>query len=199
MSLGPAEGRGGTGNAKELLARAKMKKASQRSVVEEMSTINRGAAEQPQPVAQAAPAPIAAAPEKSPVDSVIHEAAAPVAPQDTSLPQVAAPEPYLPVTQAEPVYAPAPVESAAPAPVAPAKKITKAANKKTGFWQTDEQWGRTRSTYDSTRRLTKHKTLSEYVAAAVEMYDRHNEEKYNDGRPFDSDPFDIPRGRPMGS
>lgn len=214
MSYGPAEGRGGAGNAKELLARVKVKKASQRSVVEEMSTVNRNTAEQPQPVES--PSPLAPAPEKSPVDSVIHDSAAAVASRESSLPPVveqavAAPEPYRPAAQAEPAYvpapvesaapayAPAPVESAAPAPVAASKKVTKAPTKKTGFWQTEEQWRRTRSTYDSTRRWTKHKTLSDYAAAAMEMYDRHNEEKYNDGMPFDSDPFDIPRGRPMGS
>lgn len=190
MSLGPAQGRGGSGNARELLARSKMKKASQRSVVEEMASVDGSAAQAPVlPPAGASPVESAAGVSVVPQE-VLPPAAAPV--------QIQAPAPE---TVVPPVQAPVP--HAAPADTAPAEEPgvaeanTAKATKKSGFWQTTEQWERTRSTYEATRRFADHKSLSEYVAIAVENYNRLNEEMYNNGEPFDADPFNIPKGRPL--
>lgn len=206
MSLGPAQGRGGTGDA---LSRLRRKKAPQLSVVEEMSLPEPTAPEtvpevqpaaavpetaaasvtelpvQPAPVTAPTPVPVV---EPAPVPAAVAPAVEAPAP-DTAAP--------APVQQA-PADVAAPAPAAQPAPAA-RKKPEKEALKKTGFWQTPEQWARTRSTYDSTRHLTGHRTMDQYLTAAVEMYDQFNEEKFNGGKPFESDPFGIPKGRPLGS
>lgn len=180
----PASSRGGSDATRALVNRARMKKAPQISAVQEMATGEPAAA----------PEVPTAAPRSAPPATVEVPAAAEVTPEVA--PPAAAPE-VTPEVERKVEPAPAPQPSPAPKPV---KKSEKEGYKKTGNgWQTIEQWNRTRSTYGATRHLTGHLSLADYVVAALEFYDQHIEEKFNNGEPFDFNPMNIPQGRPVGS
>jgi hypothetical protein len=56
-----------------------------------------------------------------------------------------------------------------------------------------------RRTYNETRPLIRYKTLSEFICAAVETECARLEDLYNNGEPYEGDPTDVPKGRPVGS
>lgn len=186
----PASSRGGSNATRDLVNRARMKKAPQISAVQEMAAVDSAPEGDTTPAAPATVLPAVAAPEPAP------------APEPASAaPAVAAVPETTPRVQQKAAPAPAAPQSAAPAARQPGvKKSEKEGYKKTGNgWQTLEQWNRTRSTYGATRHLTGHLSLADYIVAALEFYDQHIEEKFNNGEPFDFNPMNIPQGRPVGS
>jgi outer membrane biosynthesis protein TonB len=68
---------------------------------------------------------------------------------------------------------------------------------KTAFVQSLEDGERMRAGYLATRHLTGHRTLSDFIAYAVNEEVRRLEEQYNNGQRFAPDPAGIPRGRPV--
>jgi hypothetical protein len=69
--------------------------------------------------------------------------------------------------------------------------------RKTSFFQSKESGARMRSAYMATRHLTKSRTLSDFILAAVEREVEALERQYNGGDVFTADPGSVPRGRPL--
>lgn len=156
-----------------------------------------------EPAAPQLPVQEPAAPQ-SPVQQTQHA-------QQQMLAQQAAPEqPYIlpqqayippPASAQQPIayqpaqYQPQQVQlrQPAPEPPAPAKKVYR----KTSFFQSMESGSRMRSAYMATRHLTAHRTLSDFILAAVEREVEALEQQYNNGDQFTADPGSVPRGRPL--
>jgi hypothetical protein len=118
----------------------------------------------------------------------------PVAPVPQQLPAYA--QPLQPVQYApQPIQAPAPAQQPASEPPAAEKKTYR----KTSFFQSKESGARMRSAYMATRHLTRSRTLSDFILAAVEREVEALEKRYNEGNVFDADPGSVPRGRPLES
>ncbi|WP_240691956.1 hypothetical protein [Arthrobacter sp. CAU 1506] len=204
MSVDPVSGRGGNPALDKIKRRGRLGKASGRSVIEEMGASTPAHEPEPdlpaaslqeavQPAPQAGQQPAAQQPVQQP------------APQQPVQPVPFVQQVPVPVIQQIPAPAQqhAPAPAAAPAESAPSPEpvpgqAKKEAPKKASFFQTKEQGDRMRSTYNSTRPMTRYRTLSEFICAAVEKECARLEAQYNNGEPYDSDPDDVPRGRPVG-
>lgn len=115
---------------------------------------------------------------------------------------------YVPAPTQQPSQQPTqqapvpPLEAAQPAPVEqpasePAKK-TKDTGKKVGFYQPEDAGDRMRAAFIATRHLTGYRTLSDFICSVVEAEVQQLEERYNEGKPFATEPNGVPRGRPIG-
>lgn len=98
----------------------------------------------------------------------------------------------------QPASAPAP----APAPVEPAKaaRAAKVTPKKTSFYQLEEDADRMRAAYLNTQMLTRYRSLSEFINAAIDEKVSALEKTYNGGQEWP--PLaarEIPQGKPLGS
>ena len=213
MSVDPGSGRGGTPALDKIKRRGRLGKASSRSVIEDMSAssplqepeLAQRAESQPPAPAQPAPQPIqqqvqqpAPQPVQQPVQEPVGQAMQqPVqsAPFVHQVPIPAVQQIPAQILQDAPAPVAAPVEAAPQQPEAESKKD---APKKASFFQSKEAGDRMRSTYNSTRPMTRYRTLSEFICAAVEKECARLEAQYNNGEPYDSDPDDVPRGRPVG-
>lgn len=162
-----------------------LKKANRTSVIAEIVSTDGEIPSKQNPLIQEPPAAAAEPEEKEP------EVAQP--------PQVAPPAPLAPspaYVQPAPIYQTfAAPQSQAPAPPTPAEDLTK--KKKTGIFQTPEQYTRLRATFDATRHLTGYQTMSEYAAAAIDALNDHMEQTYNGGEPFTVRPGAVRAGRPI--
>lgn len=191
---GPAPERGGTPAALANIRKGGLKKARNTSVIADMTTPEAGDQRDrlhsvpalvetavPEPAPEPAQQPAPAAPVQQPVAPVQLAPAVAAPPvQEVSLPPV---QPVAPTVQ----------EQATAEPEEPEKKKYR----KTSFFQTKESGSRMRSAYVATRHLTRVKTLSEFILAAVEREVEALEKQYNNGDPFDADPDSVPRGRPL--
>lgn len=214
MSQQPTRGRGGAPNL-NAIRRGGLKKAASSSVIKDLTGRNHGmlsAVQDPEPE-QPAQSPSEAAaptPEQHQVmpqqEYVQHQPSAqqPIVQQAPSAAPPAVAQQYLP--QQQPVqYAAPPIQQgphviqqpyAQPqqqAPVGAKKKNPP----KTAFVQSPEDGERMRASYLATRHLTGHRTLSDFIAYAVNEEVRRLEEQYNNGQQFAPDPAGIPRGRPV--
>jgi hypothetical protein len=208
---GPAPERGGTPLALDSLRKkGGLKKARNTSVIAEMTRVED---EEPQPATlHAVPEPVAEpevqtpvetgqppapAPEPSPVATEVQQAPVQQAPVQPPV----APQPAVQQTVPEPAYArpaqqaPQQVQLRQPAPEPPAAE--KKMYRKTSFFQSKESGARMRSAYMATRHLTKSRTLSDFILAAVEREVEALERQYNGGDVFTADPGSVPRGRPL--
>ena len=176
----PGQGRGG--DAGPALSRLKNKgrlsKAASRGVVSSMST----APDEEQAVAR--PATQSRAPQVEPIE--IPQAAEPY--------QQPAPVQLAPVQQPDPVQEPAaqqPVIETAPPPAKPKSR------RKMSLAPSDEEHDQIRQTYMATRHIHRFSSLNDFLRACVLQEVSRLEDEYNDGRPFEWEEAEIPKGRPL--
>jgi hypothetical protein len=224
---GPAPERGGTPTALDSLRRKSgLKKARSTSVIADMTRSDDPMPTSLQAVPEAPPEPEAPTPTQRMVEAPaapahqqpVVEPAVPQPPvqqlqhaqqqipvqqaapeQAYALPQQAyvqpAPSAQQPMAYQPAQYQPQQVQlrQPAPEPPAPEKKVYR----KTSFFQSMESGSRMRSAYMATRHLTAHRTLSDFILAAVEREVEALEQQYNNGDRFTADPGSVPRGRPL--
>lgn len=142
-----------------------------------------------------APAPRGTLQKAPAQDPVLGITGGTVAPAPPAAPVRAAPleEPSRPGSQTAGRRAP----RKAAAPVAADVGLAKA---KVGFYQDPEDTARARAAYNWTRAQEGHRSLSDFLAAAVMAEVKRLERKYNGGDPWPAmDPGELPTGKPMGA
>ncbi|MNW39041.1 hypothetical protein D3C74_161240 [compost metagenome] len=175
MTTVPGQGRGG--DAGPALSRLKNKgrlsKAASRGVVSSMST----APDEEQPVVR--PATQSRAPRVEPIE----------------IPQAAEPYQQLaPVQQPEPVQEPAaqqPVTETAQPSAKPKSR------RKMSLAPSEDEHDQIRQTYMATRHIHRFSSLNDFLRACVLQEVSRLEDEYNDGRPFEWEEAEIPKGRPL--
>nr|AXV46446.1 putative partitioning protein ParB [Arthrobacter sp.]AXV46482.1 putative partitioning protein ParB [Arthrobacter sp.] len=109
----------------------------------------------------------------------------------------AAPSDVVSELAGRPAAAPAPPKAVTPAATG---RPTKVAPKKTSFYQREDDADRMRAAYMNTQMHTGHRSLSEFINAAIDEKVSALEQVYNKGEEWP--PLaarEIPQGKPLGS
>lgn len=114
----------------------------------------------------------------------------------------AAPSDVVSELAGQPAAAPAPPKAVQPPAAAPttAERPAKVAPKKTSFYQREDDADRMRAAYMNTQMHTGHRSLSEFINAAIDEKVSALEQTYNKGKEWP--PLaarEIPQGKPLGS